>query len=106
MCIRDSHVSTLSGGEKFLVSMALSLGLAAVVRSENGGVAIDAMFIDEGFGTLDEASLGDALDMLAAAGAGGRMIGVISHVDRLRETVGRCLEVKKDRNGSRIFIHI
>ena len=102
----NRHVSTLSGGEKFLVSMALSLGLAAVVRSENGGVAIDAMFIDEGFGTLDESSLGDALDMLAAAGAGGRMIGVISHVDRLRETVGRCLEVKKGRNGSRIFIHI
>ena len=98
--------ASLSGGEKFLVSMALSLGLAAVMQAVAGGIAIDSMFIDEGFGTLDEASMNDALDMLATVKESGRMVGIISHVGGLRETIGCALEVRKaeGRRGSSILL--
>ena len=99
--------TSLSGGEKFLVSMALSLGLAAVMQAISGGIAIDSMFIDEGFGTLDEASINDALDMLATVKQSGRMVGIISHVGGLRETISCGLEVKKldGGRGSRVKLH-
>lgn len=100
------NVTTLSGGEKFLASLALSLGLSTVVKSQSGGVAIDAMFIDEGFGTLDEESLADALDMLASLESGNRTVGIISHVDRLKETIQKSVEVKKEKSGSKVTVHI
>ena len=96
---------TLSGGEKFLVSLALSLGLSAVVRAQAGGVAMEAMFIDEGFGSLDPASIRDALDVLSTIGAGGK-VGIISHVEALRENILQGIEVVKTRSGSRINLHI
>ena len=97
----ERAVRTLSGGEKFLVSLALSLGLSSVVRAQAGGVRMEAMFIDEGFGTLDPRSIQDALDVLSCIGSGGQ-VGIISHVDALRETIAQGIEVKKGEHGSRI----
>ena len=87
---------TLSGGEKFLVSLALSLGLSAVVRAQAGGVAMEAIFIDEGFGSLDPASIRDALDVPDPHRAGGK-VGIISHVEALRETSSRASRSSRAR---------
>ena len=96
---QERDVRTLSGGEKFLVSLSLSLGLSAVVRAQAGGVSMEAMFIDEGFGTLDPRSIKDALDVLTCIGSGSR-VGIISHVDVLRENILQGIEVVKCEKGS------
>lgn len=101
----ERDVRTLSGGEKFLVSLALSLGLSSVVRAQNGGVAMEAMFIDEGFGTLDPRSIKDALDVLTRIGSGGK-VGIISHVEVLRENILQGVEVVKGEKGSRVLMHV
>lgn len=93
-------VSTLSGGESFLSSLALALGLSDVVQAGSGGIRMDAMFIDEGFGSLDENALKNALDLLAQLADGKRLIGVISHVPELAERIERKIEVRKTRTGS------
>lgn len=98
-------VRTLSGGEKFLVSLSLSLGLSAVVRAQSGGIAMEAMFIDEGFGTLDPRSIKDALDVLTRIGSGSK-VGIISHVEVLRENILQGIEVRKSEKGSVIICHI
>lgn len=97
-------VKGLSGGEKFLVSLALSLGLSSVVQAQKGGIQIEAMFIDEGFGTLDPSSISDALDMLLSVQNSGRIVGIISHVSALRETIPCGIYVKKEKTGSKITI--
>jgi exonuclease SbcC len=98
-------VSGLSGGEKFLVSLALSLGLSAVVQSQSGNIRIDTMFIDEGFGSLDSSSIADALGILSSVRGSKRLVGIISHVQILKETIETSIQVDKDRNGSRIIIN-
>lgn len=97
-------VATLSGGEKFLVSLALSIGLSAMAQTQAGGIRTEAMFIDEGFGTLDSASVADALDILAGLRNGNSIIGIISHIPALRESIPSCIEVKKGRLGSNIKV--
>ena len=92
-------VSTLSGGESFLASLALALGLSDAVQAQSGAVRMDAMFIDEGFGTLDEQSLGDAVDMLTSLST-DKLIGVISHREELKAGIQRKIIVSKTRNGS------
>ncbi|NYE06607.1 exonuclease SbcC [Bacillus niacini] len=92
-------VKTLSGGEKFNASLCLALGMADVIQSFQGGVSIDTMFIDEGFGSLDEESLNKAIDTLIDLQQSGRMIGVISHVQELKNAIPAILEVKKTREG-------
>lgn len=92
-------VKTLSGGEKFNASLSLALGLADVIQSFQGGVSIDTMFIDEGFGSLDEESLNKAIDTLIDLQQSGRMIGVISHVQDLKNSIPAILEVKKTKEG-------
>ncbi|MCC3359117.1 AAA family ATPase [Bacillus sp. REN16] len=92
-------VKTLSGGEKFNASLCLALGMADVIQSFQGGVSIDTMFIDEGFGSLDEESLNKAIDTLIDLQQSGRMIGVISHVQELKNTIPATLEVNKTREG-------
>lgn len=99
---RERSVSTLSGGEKFLVALALSLGLSAVVQLQTGGVRIAAMFIDEGFGSLDSASIGDAMEMLIRERQEGRLIGIISHVRELKDTIPLAVDVVKTPTGSRL----
>jgi DNA repair protein SbcC/Rad50 len=92
-------VKTLSGGEKFNASLCLALGMADVIQSFQGGVSIDTMFIDEGFGSLDEESLNKAIDTLIDLQQSGRMIGVISHVQELKNIIPAILEVKKTKEG-------
>lgn len=92
-------VKTLSGGEKFNASLCLALGMADIIQSFQGAVSIDTMFIDEGFGTLDEESLAKAIDTLIDLQKAGRMIGVISHVEELKAALPAILEVKKAKEG-------
>ena len=96
--LRDVH--TLSGGESFLASLALALGLSDTVCSMGGGTEIDAMFIDEGFGSLDETSLRQSLTVLESLSDGKRLIGIISHVAELKERIERKIIVTKETDGS------
>ncbi len=97
-------VSTLSGGESFLASLALALGLSDMAQSRSGAVSIDALFIDEGFGTLDENALSNALDLLASLAEGRRLIGVISHMPELERRIAKQIRVSKDSDGARLKI--
>ena len=93
-------VETLSGGESFLASLSLALGLAAVVQNNSGGVKLDTIFIDEGFGTLDTETLDFAMKTLLELQSGGRLVGIISHVEELKNQVPVRLEVFKTKTGS------
>ena len=93
-------VETLSGGESFLASLSLALGLAAVVQNNSGGIKLDTIFIDEGFGTLDTETLDFAMKTLIELQDGGRLVGIISHVEELKNQISVRLEVKKEKFGS------
>ncbi len=94
-------VKTLSGGEKFLVSLALSIGLSTVAR--RSGIHLDAMFIDEGFGSLDQNSIEDAMDILMGIQKANGTVGIISHVQLLKDNIPTKLEIVKTKEGSRII---
>jgi exonuclease SbcC len=93
-------VSTLSGGESFLASLALALGLADVVQGYAGGIRLETIFVDEGFGTLDPEALDLAIRALRDLQQGGRLVGIISHVTELKEWIDARLEISRDRRGS------
>ncbi len=97
-------VSTLSGGESFLASLALALGLSDVVQGQSGAIRMEAMFIDEGFGTLDENALRNSLRVLGSLADGKRLIGIISHVRELEEKIDRQIVVSKTISGSVVSI--
>ncbi len=94
-------VETLSGGESFKASLAMALGLADVVQSYAGGIQLDTMFVDEGFGTLDPESLESAINCLVGLQKNGRLVGIISHVPELKERIDARLEVKRIARGSK-----
>ncbi|MDK1359396.1 SMC family ATPase [Arthrobacter sp. zg-Y1219] len=94
--------STLSGGEGFMASLALALGLADVVQQEAGGVSIETLFVDEGFGSLDETSLEQVMDALEGLRDGGRVVGLVSHVAEMKQRIGAQLQITKGRNGSSV----
>src|SRR3954469_19703976 len=102
---QDRDTSTLSGGETFLASLALALGLTDVVTAEAGGARIEALFVDEGFGTLDEQTLDEVMDVLAGLREGGRIVGLVSHVAELRQRIPAQVEVRKGRTGSALAVH-
>ncbi|WP_301109180.1 AAA family ATPase [Sporosarcina sp.] len=92
-------VKTLSGGEKFNASLCLALGMADVIQSFQGAVRMETLFIDEGFGALDEEAIQKAIDTLIALQQSGRMIGIISHIDEMKEAIPATLQVSKMREG-------
>jgi DNA repair protein SbcC/Rad50 len=100
----DRDTSTLSGGETFLASLALALGLADVVTAEAGGTRIEALFVDEGFGSLDEDTLEEVMSVLDGLREGGRMVGIVSHVAELRQRIPAQVRVRKGQAGSHLAI--
>lgn len=101
---RARPVSTLSGGEGFMASLALALGLSDVVQAYAGGVQLDTLFIDEGFGSLDPESLDMAMKALIDLQQRGRMVGVISHVEEMKQQIDVAIEVVQGVRGSRVRI--
>lgn len=108
--VYDSHnqqrrsVRTLSGGEKFLVALSLAIGLSTVVQAQGEGIRLEAMFIDEGFGSLDRESIADALEILQGIRRSAGVVGIISHVEALAETIPTRIEITKGKNGSSCHI--
>ncbi|MFD0024250.1 AAA family ATPase [Streptomyces sp. NPDC058382] len=99
---RERDTATLSGGETFFASLALALGLADVVTDEAGGMRLDTLFIDEGFGSLDDQTLDEVLDVLDSLRERDRSVGIVSHVADLRRRIPAQLEVVKERHGSAV----
>ena len=103
----ERSVKTLSGGESFKASLALALGLSDEIHAKSGGIQIDTLFVDEGFGSLDEESLNQAMNALANVTEGNRLVGIISHVREVKERIDRKIIVTKDKiGGSSIALEI
>ena len=101
----ERSVKTLSGGESFKASLSLALGLSDEIQASAGGIRLDTMFVDEGFGSLDEDSLGQAIQALAGLSQGNRLVGIISHVGDLKEKIDKQIVVTKEKTGgSRVEI--
>ncbi|GKX68415.1 AAA family ATPase [Inconstantimicrobium mannanitabidum] len=103
---KSRRVGTLSGGESFKASLALALGLSDAIQSYAGGIEIKTMFIDEGFGSLDDYSLENAIECLLDLQTGGRLVGIISHVQALKDRVGARIEVTKSSKGSSLKLTV
>ncbi len=97
-------VGNLSGGESFKASLSLALGLSDTVSSQMGGIQMEALFVDEGFGTLDRKSMENALDILLTLSGTGKLVGIISHREELKENITQQIRVSKTRSGSRITV--
>ena len=97
-------IKTLSGGETFKASLALALGMSDVVQSASGGLKVEALFVDEGFGSLDNESLEQACLTLQSLVEKDRLIGIISHVPELREKIGNQIQIEKTNAGSKAYV--
>ena len=95
----------MSGGESFLASLALALGLAEVVQSNNGGIELDTLFIDEGFGTLDSETLDTVMNTIESLRENGRTIGLISHVEEMKNRIPTQIVVEKGQRGSSVRVN-
>lgn len=103
---KSRSVRSLSGGEAFKASLCMALGLSDVIQAHAGGVRVDAMFIDEGFGSLDDRSREQAVEVLQKLSYGNRLIGIISHVSELKESIAKKVLVKKSNGGSSVQLQI
>lgn len=102
---KERDISSLSGGESFQASLALALGLSDIIQQRNGGIRLDSIFIDEGFGSLDNDSLASAIETLNdLTGNGNRLVGIISHINELKNSIGNKIEVVGTKSGSSIKI--
>ncbi len=101
---KDRDVRSLSGGESFVTSLSMALGLSDVVQYNNGGIKLDTMFIDEGFGSLDSDTLEQSINILNEMSKGDCLVGIISHVSELRERIDKKIVVTKSHNGSMVDI--
>lgn len=99
---RERSVKTLSGGESFKASLSLALGMSDVIQAANGGIRVETLFLDEGFGALDAESLDQACETLMGLSKGSRLIGIISHVPELRERIDNQIFVNKTNTGSTV----
>ena len=95
----ERSVKTLSGGESFKASLSLALGLSDEIQASAGGIKLESMFVDEGFGSLDEESLKQAINTLVGLSQGNRLIGIISHVGVLKEKIDKQIVVRKAKSG-------
>lgn len=103
----ERSVKTLSGGESFMASLALALGLSDEIQAGSGGIKIDCLFVDEGFGSLDEETLNQAMNTLADVTKGNRLVGIISHVGELKDRIDRkIIVIKEPVNGSRVTVEL
>lgn len=100
---KTRDVKTLSGGESFMAALAMALGMSDVIQNTAGKVRMDTMFVDEGFGSLDEEARGEAIKILLELAGDRRLVGIISHVTELKEQIDRKLVVEKDEKGSRTY---
>ncbi len=103
---RRRPVGNLSGGESFKASLSLALGLSDMVSSQLGGIQMEALFIDEGFGTLDRHSIENAMDILVRLSGSGKLVGVISHRDELKDAIQQQIQVRKTQKGSQIRVEL
>ena len=97
-------VGNLSGGESFKASLSLALGLSDTVSSNLGGIQMDALFVDEGFGTLDRKSIESAMDILIHLSGTNKLVGIISHREELMENIPQQIQVRKTKTGSEIVV--
>ena len=103
---RARDASSLSGGESFQASLCLALGLSDIVQAHAGGIEFDTMFVDEGFGSLDQGALGNAISLLSDLSGGTKLVGIISHVEDLKANIPKKIIVTKDRAGSSVNIEL
>ena len=101
---RARDASSLSGGESFQASLCLALGLSDIVQAHAGGVEFDTMFVDEGFGSLDQGALGNAISLLSDLSGGNKLVGIISHVEDLKANIPKRITVTKSRTGSKAVV--
>ncbi len=102
----ERSVKTLSGGESFKASLSLALGLSDEIQSSAGGIRLDTMFVDEGFGSLDDESLSQAINALSGLADGNRLVGIISHVNELKERIDKQIIVTKNNSGSEVSVRV
>lgn len=99
---KEREIRTLSGGESFMAALSLALGMADQIQESSASIHLDVMFIDEGFGSLDEHSRNQAVRVLQEMAGGSKLIGIISHVTELKQEIENQLIVQKDENGSHV----
>ena len=99
-------IKSLSGGESFKAALSLALGMSDIIQSYSGGVFVDAMFIDEGFGSLDSDSLESAMNVIVNLSGNGKTIGIISHINELKSRIDKKIIVNKSNYGSSVSVEI